>query len=257
MKLKSIKRITGTIHLLSGLRIGANRDLMGIGDVDNPVIRNPLSNEPYIPGSSLKGKMRSLIEWSLGGDYIENSSENHVFVSHLPTDPVNRVFGVAPTGKDVERIARLIDPSRKDTKEVLVELARKRGPTRLILRDAYLTESSKKILLERTAERGSLYSEVKQEVFIPRLGGDANPRTMERVPAGAEFGFEMSYRVLDMKDDGVLDEQLFNDVVLRALSLLQLDALGGSSSRGYGQLRFDHLMVDGVPVALPSALVPA
>ena len=52
IRLVKIKRITGTIHLLSGLRIGANRDLMGIGDVDNPVIRNPLSGEPYIPGAS-------------------------------------------------------------------------------------------------------------------------------------------------------------------------------------------------------------
>jgi CRISPR-associated protein Csm3 len=237
MKLKQIKRITGTIHLLSGLRIGANRDLMGIGDVDNPVIRNPLSGEPYIPGSSLKGKMRSLIEWTLGGKYLIESDQNHVHASTDPKDPVGRVFGIAPSDK------------------LAKEVAKQRGPTRLILRDAYLTKDSKAQLLERTAERGSLYTEVKQEVFIPRLGGDANPRTMERVPAGAEFGFEMSYRVLDMDDDGSLDEKLFNDVVLRALGLLQLDALGGSSSRGYGQLRFDGLKVDGVEVALPSTLM--
>ena len=41
---------------------------MEIGGVDNPVIRNPLNKQPYIPGSSLRGKMRSQLEKSLGSE---------------------------------------------------------------------------------------------------------------------------------------------------------------------------------------------
>jgi len=88
MKLIGYKRIGGIIRLKSGLRIGMSKDQMTIGDVDNPVIRNPLTEEPYIPGSSLKGKMRYLLEWYLGGDYISRSTEKHVYV---PDDPLSLI----------------------------------------------------------------------------------------------------------------------------------------------------------------------
>ncbi len=220
MKLLGYKVIRGRMVLKSGLRIGASKDMMAIGDVDNPVIRNPLTGEPYIPGSSLKGKMRYLLEWHLGGDYIRKSDKHHVYVSNDPKDPVNRVFGVAPGN------------SREDQ-----EIATKRGPTRLLVRDAYLTENSKERLFEQTISRGSLYTEVKQEVFIPRIGASANPRTAERVPAGAEFDFEMVYRVFDLGDGGQTDLEYFQHVIT-ALRLVELDGLGGYISRGYGQVTF-------------------
>jgi len=181
------------------------------------VIRNPLTDEPYIPGSSLKGKLRYLLEWSLGGDYILKSKDRHVYASPDPKDPVARIFGLAP-----------------ENDEASLKVARERGPTRLLVRDAYLLEDSKREL-ERTAARGGLYTEIKQEVFIPRLGGNANPRTTERVPAGARFGVEMAYRVLDD-----LDEEYFQNYLLRALELLEVDGLGGHISRGYGQVYFLH-----------------
>lgn len=234
MKLKGIKRVTATVVLKSGLRIGMSKDLMAIGDVDNPVIRNPLTNEPYIPGSSLKGKLRYLLEWSLGGDYISRSSERHVYASDNPNDPVGRIFGVAPGNSAQE----------KDT-------ATKRGPTRLLVRDASLTPESREALTRMTS-RGGYLTEVKQEVFIPRIGGNANPRTAERVPAGAEFGLELSYRVFDLGDGGALDEQNFEHVK-HALYLLTLDGLGGYISRGYGQLELQDCQVDGQPFSLAAA----
>jgi CRISPR-associated protein Csm3 len=194
-----------------------SRDQMAIGDLDNPVIRNPLTDEPYIPGSSLKGKLRYLLEWSLGGDYILKAKDKQVYASPDPKDPVARIFGLAPEN----------DPKA-------LEIARERGPTRLLVRDAYLLEDSKREL-ERTAARGGLYTEIKQEVFIPRLGGNANPRTTERVPAGARFSVEMAYRVLDD-----LDETYFEKYLLKALELLEVDGLGGHISRGYGQVYFLH-----------------
>ncbi len=217
MKLRKIIRIRAILLAKSGLRIGMSRDQMAIGDLDNPVIRNPLTEEPYIPGSSLKGKLRYLLEWALGGDYILKSRDKHVYASPDATDPVARIFGLAPEN----------NPESLRT-------AQERGPTRLLVRDAYLTEDSKREL-ERVSARGGLYTEIKQEVFIPRLGGNANPRTTERVPAGARFGVEMTYRVLDP-----LDEEYFEKHLLKALELLELDGLGGHISRGYGQVYFLH-----------------
>jgi CRISPR-associated protein Csm3 len=217
MKLRKIIRIRSVLLAKTGLRIGMSRDQMAIGDLDNPVIRNPLTDEPYIPGSSLKGKLRYLLEWSLGGDYILKAKDKHVYASPDPKDPVARIFGLAP-----------------ENDQKALEIARERGPTRLLVRDAYLLEDSKREL-ERTAARGGLYTEIKQEVFIPRLGGNANPRTTERVPAGARFGVEMAYRILDD-----LDEEYFQNYLLRALELLEVDGLGGHISRGYGQVYFLH-----------------
>jgi CRISPR-associated protein Csm3 len=216
MKLLGYKRIHGIIRLKSGLRIGMSKDQMAIGDVDNPVIRNPLTDEPYIPGSSLKGKMRYLLEWHLGGKYISESGSHHVYKDEK--GPVGRIFGVAPGNDD--------------------QLARERGPTRLLVRDAYLTPDSKRALEAMTA-RGGYLPEVKQEVFIPRIGGNANPRTAERVPAGAEFAFEMVYRVMDTGDGGQTDRENFKHVE-KALELLQLDGLGGYISRGYGQVELSY-----------------
>ena len=224
MRLLRYKRLHGTLTLMSGLRIGMSKDQMAIGDVDNPVIRNPLNEQPYIPGSSLKGKMRYLLEWALGVDYISMSSEKHVYVPPDPNDPVGRIFGHAPSN-DRER-----------------EVARQRGPTRLLVRDAYLTDASREEL-ETTVQRGARYTEVKQEVFIPRIGGNANPRTAERVPAGAVFNVEMVYKVLDMGDGGSADESNFR-FVEQALKLLQLDGLGGYISRGYGQVALEYAVTD-------------
>lgn len=217
MKLKKVIRIRSVLLAKTGLRIGMSRDQMAIGDLDNPVVRNPLTDEPYIPGSSLKGKLRYLLEWSLGGDYILKAKERQVYASPDPQDPVARIFGLAP-----------------ENDEASLKVARERGPTRLLVRDAYLTEESKREL-ERATARGGLYTEIKQEVFIPRLGGNANPRTTERVPAGARFLVEMTYRVLDD-----LDEDYFGKYLMRALELLELDGLGGHISRGYGQVYFLH-----------------
>ncbi|MCS7069708.1 MAG: type III-A CRISPR-associated RAMP protein Csm3 [Meiothermus sp.] len=223
MKLLGYKRIHGIIRLKSGLRIGMSKDQMAIGDVDNPVIRNPLTDEPYIPGSSLKGKMRYLLEWYFGGKYITESDQYHVYKDE--DGPIGRIFGVAP-GND-----------RRSK-----ELALQRGPTRLLVRDAYLTEESRKALEAMTA-RGGYLTEVKQEVFIPRIGGNANPRTAERVPAGAEFAFEMVYRVMDTGDGGRTDRENFKHVE-KALELLQLDGLGGYISRGYGQVELSYQVED-------------
>ncbi|WP_456480873.1 type III-A CRISPR-associated RAMP protein Csm3 [Oceanithermus sp.] len=217
MRLVKIYQVTGTIKAKSGLRIGAERGEVAIGGIDNPVIRNPLTDEPYIPGSSIKGKMRSLMEWALGRVSADNDRSNSAHQCDEVDCPICRVFGSAANRQLPER-----------------------GPTRLVVRDAHLTDASREALIRMGQEKGQLYTEAKQEVFIPRLGGDANPRTTERVPAGAEFEFELIYKVYDLGDGGQLDERYFDEVVKRGLELIELDALGGHTSRGYGKVAIDY-----------------
>ena len=62
MKLEKVVTISGQIECKTGLCIkGSNSDL-NIGGADSEVIKNPLTGHPYIPGSSIKGKMRSQLE---------------------------------------------------------------------------------------------------------------------------------------------------------------------------------------------------
>jgi CRISPR-associated protein Csm3 len=215
-------RIEGKLLLLSGLHIGAGKDSVEIGGIDNPVIRHPFTGEPYIPGSSIKGRLRFLMEWAF--DAIRNDgrawgSDDGQPVD--PNDPVLRIFGNA----------------LKDWKG---------GPTRLIVRDCPLTADDRK----RYSEAPDRFFEEKTEVLIDRIAGKARdgvgPRRTERVPAGVRFEVELVFRLYDTGDGGVRDLACLNWTLL-GLWLLEQDALGGSGSRGYGRIRFEdlHLVAPG------------
>ncbi|HDP26014.1 MAG TPA: type III-A CRISPR-associated RAMP protein Csm3 [Deltaproteobacteria bacterium] len=215
MKLVAIKEISGKIELLSGLHIGAGDTEMHIGGTDNPVLRHPHTNEPYIPGSSLKGKVRSLLELKSGlmtitkgnplqaGDLKRMPSEKKDEAEHIL-----KIFGSSGSEKD-------------DVSSI--------GPTRVSFSDCPLNDAWRQ---KAKNERLSLF-EVKSENAINRISGTAqNPRFTERVPAGSVFDFSVSLKIL-----GENEEELF-DYLLMGLKLLELDSLGGSGSRGYGRIRF-------------------
>jgi CRISPR-associated protein Csm3 len=230
--MKQVKRktLSGTIVVKTGLHIGAGNDRLEIGGVDAPVIKNPLNGQPYIPGSSIKGKMRSLLEWS--------DPEKRITPNGDPWDgepckcgscSVCRIFGSGNSGE------------KKDK-----EKAKKRGPTRLIIRDAELTDDFK----EKFRKSRESILENKSENSINRITAEANPRNMERVVPSAEFKFELVYRVLDTGDGGKEDEDLFNTVIRDGLRLLQEDYLGGGGSRGNGRIEFDLKDENGEPFKL-------
>jgi len=210
MKQKGIKLIIGKIVVRTGLHIGAGNDRVEIGGMDNPVIRNPLTREPYIPGSSIKGKMRALLEWN----------KNLVNASGKPCEcgqtncPVCRIFGRGNTGEKSEK-------------------ASVRGPTRLIIRDAELADEYKKMFLD-----GKPLLEDKIENGLNRITAEANPRHIERVVPGVKFNFELVYRMFDIDND---DEKMFESVVIEGLRLLQNDYLGGGGTRGNGRIEFVDL----------------
>ena len=199
-QLKKKIRIRTTITLITGLHIGGNQENVEIGGIDNSVIKLAnCGNQPYIPGSSLKGKMRCLLEQTAGFPKIGSYPE------------VNNLFGITENSGNKETVTR---------------------PSKLIVRDAMLTDESAKQLLE-CENLDMPYTENKFENTINRVDGSANPRQLERVPAGAVFNAEF---ILNIWDDD--NEQEMLKLFEKGISLVENDYIGGSGSRGYGQIKF-------------------
>lgn len=203
-----------TLKLESGLHIGGASDFAPIGAVDSPFVRDPLTKQPIIPGSSLKGKIRTLLAKSMATGYILN-----------------------PIDQDPEGIARLFGAAAKGSSSG--------RPSRLQFFDLPLTESSVQYL--ENLELDTYIGEVKFENSIDRLTATANPRQIERVPAGAEFSFRLVYNI--ERDDEILEDM---KILRNGLQLLQMDYLGGHGSRGYGRVSFHdigakHFVLDAKP----------
>jgi len=210
-----------SLRTVSGLAIGGSDVGIEIGGVDRTVIRDQLTNQPYIPGSSLRGKMRSLTEKYEGmpqnrriGQAMIHSCER---VDTYATCKVCRVYGVPAEVKF-------------------------NTPTRLVVRDVQLTEESVQRL--REAHTDLPFTEVKTEVAIDRVTSVANPRQFERVPAGVVFGpAEMVYSIYEGDGCNAAQDIDFLDVVFTGLKLLEDDYLGGLGSRGSGQVRVENLRI--------------
>jgi CRISPR-associated protein Csm3 len=219
MQLIRIEKLEATLQLLSGLRIGASEGEIRIGGVDNQVIRT--AGKPYVPGSSLKGKVRSLLEWRSGAVQPEPLGVAAMSDRHPLVRPILQLFGVGGGDQLTEAQAREL------------------GPTRLAFWDAPLLAD----WVSGVEEDNLLLTEVKTENRIDRIKGVAeHPRQTERVPAGARFEFRLSIKVLD--SDGASITAL-RQVWMQGLRLLELDSLGGSGSRGYGKVKFRDLKLDG------------
>lgn len=216
MKLNSIVTLKGVICLKSGLHIGAGKDNIEIGGLDLPIMKNPRTKAPYIPGSSIKGKMRSMLEVTeLAGI---NGKKPAISADGKPCGCgeclVCELFGAHAAATEL-----------KDKK-----------PTRLLVRDAYLTAD-----FQEKFENDELPMEIKYENIINRISGTAeHPRPVERVPAGVKFEFELAIKVFEGDD-----EEKFKEVVSKGLKLIELDGLGGHTSRGSGQVKFENLTFNG------------
>jgi CRISPR-associated protein Csm3 len=230
LHLKGYIRVNGEITCLTGLHIGNPSEVIEIGGLENAIIKHPVSGIPYIPGSSLKGKMRALLElWSgrvdVKGDV--HSPKNHKDLAEVGKCPICRIFGVIGGAKT------------QDKQDVGL------GPSRLVVEDARLV----RIEADGYRQTDLAKTEVKWANVINRISGTAeHPRQMERVPAGAVFEFAMNYRAFEMKgDDGqpldFPDDEAMFEHVLKAMRLLELDTLGGSGSRGYGKVSFGEVQI--------------
>jgi CRISPR-associated protein Csm3 len=220
--------VSGQIISLTGLHIGGNSMEMSIGGADSIVIRDPLTNYPYIPGSSLRGKMRSLVERHRGEMTIKFTDKRQIHrVAELsPLLAGNAQIDSAGPATDSESACAQLFGVAIDAQEALPI------PQRLVVRDAYLTEKGLE-KLESARNLDMPLTEVKTEVNIDRITSKANPRQIERVPAGAEFAFEF---ILNLY--GQDNEKEMLDLLWECMMLLQDDYLGGHGSRGYGKVKF-------------------
>lgn len=216
-RLKEYRIYEIKLRCITGLRIGGTKEVAAIGECDNPIIRDPLTRKPYIPGSSLKGKLRSLLELT-EGKYSNNGGPCSCGTAECN---VCTLFGVGAQ-------------SRSEQMEDSPENGKGVSMPRLIFRDLYLTCDSKQLL--RNCLDGD-YTEEKTEVTIDRSSGKAikgGLRSMERVPAGAEFEGKIAMRVFE--DD---DAEKHEGLLTRTLELLEYDYLGGCGTRGYGQIQIE------------------
>lgn len=208
-----IRLVTGKIHLVTGLHIGAGNDDIHIGGIDNPVVKD-VDGMPYIPGSSLKGKIRALLELKEG--LINSSQTNAVSSDNAPPDCIiPKLFG--------------------DTVKY---------QSRVLFRDCFLSDRSKEELKNKSISA----TEAKVENSINRLKGQSMKgglRTTERAIAGLYFDYEIVVRLFDGDD-----EKAIKDKLVLGMKMLENDALGGSGSRGYGKIKFVDSKWDGEDLAL-------
>ena len=213
MKLKEYQVITGNLKIETGLHIGGSTDQIEIGGVDLPIIKHPVTGEPYIPGSSLKGKMRSQLERKYG--------------------KVNEKGLPCGCGDKNCLVCIVFGPHMNPRHNL--------GPTRILVRDAFFHETTRKKYEELLKEKGTSYIEKKTENLVLRTTGTAkDPRSQERIPAGAEFDIEIVIQIFDGDDKDAIIK-----FVKEGLSEVQNTYLGGFGSRGSGKVSFNDLKVNG------------
>jgi len=218
--------LEGELRCETGLHVGAGKGSLEIGGSDNPVVKDAFGR-PYVPGSSLRGKIRSLLEQSSGlavpSELVylsrRKGQEVRIHQSDRPDDDICLLFGRNP-GR-MERV-------QGETLE-----ASQATPARLAVFDAPLEPDS--ITPQMRENLDDELTEVKSENAIDRITSQANPRTLERVPAGARFHTRIVMDVLCEEDAPLFSR------VLEGLRLLEDDTLGGGGSRGSGRISFAGL----------------
>lgn len=225
--------LRGKIECLTGLHIGGSKEKLQIGGVDSIVIRSPRTQYPYIPGSSLKGKLRHLLEYVTGavnmpihrdGDSKKYSLAelDQINLGQVSREPqIARIFGVGVDDRDKHRELRNV------------------GLTRLIVRDAHPDEETTKMWEGLGSDAN--FTEYKAENGIDRLTSAANPRFIERVVEGSCFNFEIVYTAYTQDDPSAAEIDVINDdidLLMAGLRLLEGNFLGKNGTRGYGRIRF-------------------
>ncbi len=196
--------ITGKITVKTGMHIGASDGFTAIGAIDSHVAKDSYSKLPYIPGSSLKGKMRSLLAKSL-------NKENEIIKTRDDDDErIKRLFGCSKTGENGYPLM-----------------------SRLIFSDMIMSNA------EELNSKNIQETEIKEENRISPLTSIADPRQIERVVRGAEFPLNLIYNVV--KEDEIKEDM---KLLAEGIKLMNYDYIGGSGSRGYGKIEITVSSVD-------------
>ena len=198
-------KITGTINVETGMHIGASDGFSVIGAVDSPVAKDAVSRIPYIPGSSLKGKIRSQVAKAYSDSGIAPKFNDQ-------DDKVTRLFGAGAGNNNHPK------------------------PSRLIFSDMIMENIEE--LKKNGVEDGT---EVKEENTINPITAEANPRQIERVVRGAKFPMTIIYNAEKEHEEEMLEDI---ETLALGLKLLSYDYIGGHGSRGYGRVTIDNINAD-------------
>ena len=203
------------IKVLTGLHIGAGKGGdFEIGGMDNPVVKDFETGYPYIPGSSLKGKLRSLLEIKYGNDQEKLNLIETLF------------------GKPAEE--------KKDQRSSF-------NYTVVLIRDLFVDKKTEEII-EKLKKQGKAITEEKMEVSLyyynkqtgkRERSEKTSPRPSERVPKGYSFEGEVVFRFFD--EETKQKESQLVELFKEGILLLNEDYLGGSGSRGYGRVQVELL----------------
>lgn len=208
-------RITGVLETKTGMHIGGSSAFSAIGAVDSPVIKDVRNGKPMVPGSSLKGKIRTLLAKKYNEAVVNPDND---------AECIRRVFGSAKKDKD-----------------------NKIHASKIIVSDMFLMNE------DEIRNRGiESFTEVKFENSINRATAVANPRQIERAIKGLQFGIDMIYEVDNGKEDEVIDDI---KLLAEGMKMLEYDYLGGSGSRGYGKVQFFDMTAKVVIGALDDSVV--
>ena len=208
-------RITGVLETKTGMHIGGSSAFSAIGAVDSPVIKDVRNGKPMVPGSSLKGKIRTLLAKKYNEAVVNPDND---------AECIRRVFGSAKKDKD-----------------------NKVHASKIIVSDMFLMNE------DEIRNRGiESFTEVKFENSINRATAVANPRQIERAIKGLQFGIDMIYEVDNGKEDEVIDDI---KLLAEGMKMLEYDYLGGSGSRGYGIVQFFDMTAKVVIGALDDSVV--
>ena len=208
-------QITGVLETKTGMHIGGSSAFSAIGAVDSPVIKDVRNGKPMVPGSSLKGKIRTLLAKKYNEAVVNPDND---------AECIRRVFGSAKKDKD-----------------------NKIHASKIIVSDMFLMNE------DEIRNRGiESFTEVKFENSINRATAVANPRQIERAIKGLQFGIDMIYEVENGKEDEVIDDI---KLLAEGMNMLEYDYLGGSGSRGYGKVQFFDMTAKVVIGALDDSVV--
>jgi len=217
-KWTAIVSLTFDIVCVEGCRVGGSGGGLEIGGVEPNLtaIRSPLTGEPYLPGSSLKGKLRSALEKEQG------KALNGEPCKCGRTDCLICVVFGAHTNPNAAS-----------------------SPTRIVIRDAPLSKEWRE-KFQTAIKSGSPFFEEKTENIVDRKAGTAkHPRTGERLPPGTVFKGEIILHVYEGDDSDKVTE-----LVRHGLGVIQeSSSLGASGSRGYGKVRFEDIRLEKKKIA--------
>jgi CRISPR-associated RAMP protein, Csm3 family len=259
IQLKNIINFYIKLENITGLLISAGRSLGRIGgsDVEPVSIEREYKCEnkqipvrvPYIPGSSIKGRMRSLLEVALGlklyssdkkiwshtlsmkvyKNFNESISVDE-FVKELISTDLDKVFGYGAF-----QLNEIINA------QLLQSLLTVLTPTSFLVEDFFPEEN---VVCSIYKENGIVtfddFLEDKNENRIDRITSTADPRTISRVKPGVAFTGKFSILIYDKSMNKIVD---YVELIKKGMGLLENTYLGAAGSRGYGRVKFKEVIV--------------